>query len=344
LAAGSHTIRAAYNGDGNFLGSDSTASVNVLAPSTIQGLVYVDFNNDGQVDFGERAVAEVTISLSGTDDLGHAVSRTVQTDTNGVYAFINLRPSNATGYTLTETRPTGLLDGRDTLGTVNGVATGSAAVNDTFSAVVLSQGGSFAENYNFGERPTTTGGVAAGQTAGIGFWQNPNGQKLLRSLNGGATATQLGHWLAVTFPNMYANLDGMTNAGVAAFYKGLFARTAQTAPVGPPKMDAQVIATAFALYVTNQTLAGTTAAAYGFQVTSTGVGTRTFSVGNDGAAFGTANNSSLSVMDLLLAANARAHNGLLYDMNGNGQIDGSEASYRTMANDVFAAINETGDI
>ena len=62
--------------------------------------------------------------------------------------------------------------------------------------------------------PTATGGVIGGQTATIGFWQNPNGQNLVRALNGGATATQLGHWLAVTFPNMYASLDGMTNAGV----------------------------------------------------------------------------------------------------------------------------------
>jgi hypothetical protein len=30
-----------------------------------------------------------------------------------------------------------------------------------------------AENYNFGERPVTTGGVTRGQTATIGFWQNP---------------------------------------------------------------------------------------------------------------------------------------------------------------------------
>ena len=49
-------------------------------------------------------------------------------------------------------------------------------------------------------------------------------------------------------------------------------------------------------------------------------------------------------MDLLLAVNARAHNGLLYDLNGSSQIDGSEANYRTLANDVFAAINEAGDI
>ena len=138
-----------------------------------------------------------------------------------------------------------------------------------------------------------------GQTATIGFWQNNKGQSLIKALNGGASATQLGHWLADTFPNMYAALDGMTNAGVAGFYKTLFARNGQSSPGGPPKTDAQVMATALAVYVTNQTLAGNTAAAYGFQVTATGVGTRTFNVGNRGAAFGVANNTSLSVMDLL---------------------------------------------
>src|SRR5438876_2545773 len=136
----------------------------------------------------------------------------------------------------------------------------------------------------------------------------------------------------------------MTNTGVAAFYKQLFARTAQTAPAGPPKVDAQIMATALAVYVTNQSLAGTTAAAYGFQVTPTGVGTRTFNVGADGAAFGVANNSAVSVLDLLLAVNARSHNGVLYDLNGNGQIDSTEAGYRTMANDIFTAINEAGSI
>jgi hypothetical protein len=141
---------------------------------------------------------------------------------------------------------------------------------------------------------------------------------------------------------MYAALDGKTNAQVAAFYKTLFAKTGQTSPGGPPKTDAQVMATALAVYVTNQTLAGTTAAAYGFQVTTYGVGERTFNVGNDGAAFGVANNTSVSVLDLLLAVNARSHSGLLYDMNANGQISTTEASYRTMANDLFSAINEAG--
>jgi hypothetical protein len=145
-------------------------------------------------------------------------------------------------------------------------------------------------------------------------------------------------------PNLYAALDGKTNAEVAAFYKNLFARTAKTAPGGPPKVDAQVMATALAVYVTNQSLAGTTAAGYGFQVTVGGVGSRTFNVGATGVAFGVANNTAVSVLDLLLAVNARSHSGLLYDLNGNGQIDGSEAGYRTMANDVFSAINEAGGI
>jgi len=98
------------------------------------------------------------------------------------------------------------------------------------------------------------------------------------------------------------------------------------------------------VYMTNESLAGTTAAAYGFQVTATGVGTRTFNVGANGAAFGVANNSAVSVLDLLLAANARSHDGLLFDANDDGLTDSLEALFRQMANDVFSAINESGGI
>jgi parallel beta-helix repeat protein len=344
LAAGPHSIQAVYAGAGLFLASSTTVSLTVLAPSSIEGLVYVDFNNDGQVNFGETAVAEVTITLTGTDDLGHAVNRSLQSDTNGIYSFADLRPSNSAGYTVTKTPPAGLLDGIDTLGTVGGVPTGNATVNDVFSTIVLSHGGSIAENYNFGEQPATTGSIVPGQTAGIGFWQNKNGQALIAAVNGGPTATQLGHWLAVTFPNMYAGLDGKANSDVAAFYKTLFARTARTAPGGPPKVDAQVMATALAVYVTNLSLAGTTAAGYGFLVTDTGVGTQTFNVGSDGSAFGAANNTAVSVLDLLFAVNARSTNGLLYDGDGNGQLDSTELGYRFMANDLFSAINSLGHL
>ena len=318
----------------------------VLAPppSSLSGVVWQDFNDDGQVDFAETAVADVTVTLTGTDDLGNAINQVVQTDANGIYAFTDLRPSNAAGYTIIETQPTGLLNGTDTLGTVNGVSSGNAAVQNVFSGIDLSAPGAVGENYNFGERPATTGLNIGGQAATIGFWQNNKGQALIKALNGGPAATQLGTWLATTFPNMYANLNGETNTQVAAFYKTLFARTARTAPGGPPKVDAQVMATALAVYVTNETLAGTTATAYGFRVTTDGLGAAGLTLGDNGSAFGESGTVSISVLDLLLAVNSHSHNGVLFDVNGDGQIGLLEAICRTIANDVFALINEAGGI
>jgi len=211
---------------------------------------------------------------------------------------------------------------------------------------------STASDYNFGERPASTGAVGTGQTATIGFWQNKNGQNLIKALNGGATATQLGNWLAATFPNMYGptaganSLAGKTNVQVAVLYTSLFQKSKKDAALGgPPKMDAQVMATALAVYVTNQTLAGTTAQSYGFLVTANGVGTAAFNVGSNGAAFGVANNTSVSILDLLLAVDARSFNGVLFDLNHDGFANSAlETAYRQMANDVFTAINQAGGI
>jgi hypothetical protein len=193
------------------------------------------------------------------------------------------------------------------------------------------------------------GNVQPGQTATIGFWQNQNGQDLIRSLNGGASSTQLGDWLAATFSNLYGasaganNLAGKTNEEVAALYMSLFERNGQTSPGGPPKLDAQVLATALAVYVTNETLAGTTAAAYGFTVTEHGLGVSTFTVGSSGAAFGVADDTTLTVLDILLATNAQTVNGLLYDLDGSGTISDAERALRELANAVYTAINEQGD-
>jgi hypothetical protein len=114
---------------------------------------------------------------------------------------------------------------------------------------------------------------------------------------------------------------------------------------GPPKVDAQVMAVAFAVYVTNQNLAGMTAATYGFTVNSTGVGAATFNVGENGAAFGVSDGASVRVVDLLLAVDRRSAGGMLFDLDGDGDAtDPLESLYRTMANEVFSRINEAGDI
>src|SRR5207244_5964348 len=101
---GSHTITATYSGTANFGSSHGSTSVTVIPRSSLSGVVFVDFNDDGQVDFGEKGIAGVAIALAGTDDLGHAVNLQQLTDADGFYAFLNLRPGS---YTLTETQPAG---------------------------------------------------------------------------------------------------------------------------------------------------------------------------------------------------------------------------------------------
>ena len=79
--------------------------------------------------------------------------------------------------------------------------------------------------------------------------------------------------------------------------------------------DARAMAPALAVYVTNQPLAGDTDADFGFLLTQDGVGSRTFNVGSRRTTFGLAHTSFVSATDLLLAVNARSHNGLLYDID-----------------------------
>ncbi|MBY0455781.1 MAG: hypothetical protein K2V38_00430, partial [Gemmataceae bacterium] len=177
--------------------------------------------------------------------------------------------------------------------------------------------------------------VMSGDTATIGFWNNKNGQALINSLNGGPTAKNLGNWLATNFPRIYGswcganNLSGKTNAQVAAYFQTLFNRTGQ-------KLEAQVLATALAAFVTSSNLAGGTyAAKYGFNVSAGGVSGDAYNVGSNGAAFGVVNNSLMTVWQILLATNARSVNGLLW--NGNTTL-------RNLGNVVYSGINQSGDI
>ena len=189
------------------------------------------------------------------------------------------------------------------------------------------------------EVPTTTP-LVKGMTATIGYWQNKNGQRLLKSLNGSANANNLANWLATNFPNLWGanagpnNLAGKTNAQVAALYVSKFNVKGQ-------KLDAQVLAVAFAAYVTNSSLAGNVAAAYGFKVDANGTGNATINIGSAGAAFGVANNSSLTVWQILKATDTLSAGG-----TGATQFDiyNGKTALRNLANTVYTFINEHGDI
>ena len=107
------------------------------------------------------------------------------------------------------------------------------------------------------------------------------------------------------------NLSGMTNAQVAAFYVDLFNQQG-------PKLDAQVLDTALDVYATTLSLGGTTAQACGFDVTADGLGASTYNVGANGAAFGVANGTTLTVYAILEGADRLAVNGVLY--NGDSTL------------------------
>jgi streptogramin lyase len=333
------------NGSGSFVqnatsnavtavGSTFVVNGNSLAPDSLSGIVFEDFNDDGQVDFGEQGIAGVAVALTGTDFLGNAVSMATTTDSDGAYIFANLQPGN---YSITETQPAGYNQGIDTVGT----AGGSLTATDRF-LVSLAQNaiGLNGLNYNFGEQPQASGSVQKGQTAGIGFWNNKNGQALIKSFNGGSTSTQLAAWLAATLPHIFG-IDAGSNALIHAdgsyFTNSEVAtRFQQDFVLKGVKLDAQLLATALSVYATNATLDNTGVAAnYGFIVSGDGVGTASVNVGLNGAAFGVANNSVLTVLDLLKATDAQAIGDLLY--NGDDTL-------RKEANNIYSTINERGGI
>ena len=264
--------------------SEFAFDVQAVRPSSLSGMVFADFNNDGQVDFGEQGIPGVPIRLTGADAAGDPVNLSQTTDGAGTYVFLNLRPGT---YTITETQqPAGYTPGIASVGTGGGTVSGA-------QFTVSLTAGENAMNYNYGEQPAATGSIQQGQTAGIGFWNNKNGQALIKALNGGVH--QLGDWLAATFPHMFGalagtnDLAGESNASVAAFSSN------RGFVVHDQKLDAQVLATALAVYVTDPTLDSTSVGTqYGFKVSGNGVATATVNVGSNGAAFGVANNTTMT--------------------------------------------------
>ena len=108
----------------------------------LSGFVYVDQNDNGVKDAGEPGIAGITVTLTGTDNQGHAVDLTQVTAADGSYSFANLAPGS---YSLSEPGVQGYLDGKDTAGTEGGTAG-----HNTITSIVLGAGVNGVNN-NFGE-------------------------------------------------------------------------------------------------------------------------------------------------------------------------------------------------
>jgi hypothetical protein len=130
LAPGTYTVKfdkptgyeaTGIDKGGDAVDSDANVVTGVTAPITLVGgqnnltidagfyrlarrgdLVWEDKNANGIQDAFELGIANVLVTLTGTDALGRAVNLTTRTDGNGLYEFTGLTPGS---YTVTFTKP-----------------------------------------------------------------------------------------------------------------------------------------------------------------------------------------------------------------------------------------------
>lgn len=135
LSAGNGTLSLVageifYTPEAGFVGIDSfeytitddrggfdtaTVSFEVLdfVPKSIGGTVYIDADNDGVIDAGEKRLAGVRVDLTGQTVIG-AFAAFTTTDANGNYSFSGLAPGS---YTLTQSQPLYFTSGKDSVNT-----------------------------------------------------------------------------------------------------------------------------------------------------------------------------------------------------------------------------------
>lgn len=112
----------------------------MIVPSTLVGTAYQDNNSNSIFDGSDNLLANVAVTLTGTDYKGRAVTASVTTDAFGEYLFEDLLPGT---YSIRATAPTGLLVGPVKAGTLGGTIT-----NDSVANIKLGQD-AYGQNYDF---------------------------------------------------------------------------------------------------------------------------------------------------------------------------------------------------
>ncbi len=121
---------------GGVVGTDQITQINLdsnvngvnnnfaeILPSSVSGYVYQDLQGSGVRSAADPGVGGVTLTLTGTNDLGAAVSQTLTSNADGSYSFTGLRPG---GYTIAQgPAPSGFLDGIDSAGSLGGTVSGN---------------------------------------------------------------------------------------------------------------------------------------------------------------------------------------------------------------------------
>jgi SdrD B-like domain len=125
-------LAAGVNGKNNNFGE--------LKPKlgSICGVVYVDCNNNGMYDYGDKGIQGAKVVLTGPN----GATRTAYTDCYGKYCFDDL---TAGTYKLTEYQPGGYYQGTNKAGSLGGSVSG-----DTITGIQVN--GTDGKGYNFGEK------------------------------------------------------------------------------------------------------------------------------------------------------------------------------------------------
>ena len=132
-------------------GTEKSGYLFAEASGSLSGTVYVDSDGDASLDSGESGIADVVVTVTGTDVNSNPVVQAIMTGSTGTYTFDDLLAGE---YTITETQPAGYADGLDTIGT----ASGTLSPADGISAIALTPG-SDATGYLFGETLSSVSGT-----------------------------------------------------------------------------------------------------------------------------------------------------------------------------------------
>ena len=128
------------------IGFDSSSIEGVtfyeMAPTLLSGFVYVDENSNGVIDVEETGIANVSIVLSGTDNEGNSIKKSVESDSYGYYEFRGLPPGV---YSVTQVQPDGFVSGVSNIGDFGG-----QAIEDRVKQISLMPG-EVGNGYHFAE-------------------------------------------------------------------------------------------------------------------------------------------------------------------------------------------------
>jgi hypothetical protein len=117
--------------------------------ASVSGFVYLDNNHDGVRQAGEVGESGITITLTGFDLNGNAVTMSTTTADDGSYTFTGLAAGT---YQLTEDLPPFIPHGTNAVGTVNGTADGTLVGDSAIGSIIL-MSGDVGSEYDFAVLP-----------------------------------------------------------------------------------------------------------------------------------------------------------------------------------------------